>query len=233
MPGVQFAKQEEDADIHRVEEPLRAVLLDALGTVVEIEPPWVHLAATLGLDAHDPGLVAAVRAEMGFYKEHSHEGRDAGSLAALRERCAEILTSRLGRPVDVETMMRAIRFRAYPDAAPALAALRVPGLRLVCVSNWDCSLPEVLERCGLGKLFDGVITSAEAGSGKPDPAIFAAALELAGCSAGAALHVGDTEAEDVAGARAAGIATLLLDRGGGGQIASLAELVARVDTMRA
>ncbi len=95
------------------------------------------------------------------------------------------------------------------------------GLRLVCVSNWDVSLPEVLERCGLGGALDGVVTSALAGVRKPDPAIFAPALELARLPAGDALYVGDTPAEDLAAARAAGIPALLIDRAGGADIDSL------------
>jgi putative hydrolase of the HAD superfamily len=201
----------------------RAVLLDALGTLVELDPPWPHLAEALEIEADDR-LIGAVRAEMRYYREHSHEGRDAASLAELRARCAEVLSRELGREVSVETMMGAIRFRAFDDAAPALAQLRALGLRLVCVSNWDVSLPEVLTRCGLDGALDAVVTSAEAGSRKPDPAIFQPALRLAGCSAAEALYVGDTPAEDVVGARAAGIPALLIDRGGGGDIDSLASI---------
>ena len=73
--------------------------------------------------------------------------------------------------------------------------------------------------------------SAGSGARKPDPAIFAPALELAGCEPREALHVGDTAAEDVDAARAAGIRALLLDREGGGDIASLAEVEPRLDTM--
>ena len=198
----------------------RAALLDALGTLVELEPPWTHLAAALGVPA-DERLVGAVRAEMSYYREHSHEGRDSASLADLRRRCAALLSRELGRKVPVETMMSAIRFRAYPDAAPALAGLRERGLRLVCVSNWDVSLPDVLARCGLAEALDGVVTSAEAGARKPDPAIFEPALRLACCTPPEALYVGDTPSEDVAGARAAGIRALLIDREGGGDIESL------------
>ncbi len=71
---------------------------------------------------------------------------------------------------------------------------------------------------------DGVVTSAGTGFKKPDPAIFMAGLELAGCGADEAIHVGDTVAEDVAGAGAAGIRALHLDRAGGGDISSLAEI---------
>ena len=198
----------------------QAVLLDALGTLVELEPPWVHLAEALGVHP-DERLVGAVRAEMDYYRDHSHEGRDPDSLAELRARCAAVLSDALGRPISVETMMSAIRFRAFPDAAPALAELRGLGLTLVCVSNWDVSLPEVLERCGLGGALDGAVSSAEAGARKPDPAIFAPALELARCAPEEALYVGDTPAEDLAAASAAGIPALLIDRAGGADIDSL------------
>jgi putative hydrolase of the HAD superfamily len=205
----------------------RAILLDALGTLVELEPPWAHLADALGDGVPPDRLEAAVRAEMRYYRAHSDEGRDADSLADLRQRCADVLSRELGRTVDVETLMAAIRFRAFNDAAPALARLRERGLTLVCVSNWDCSLPEVLERSGLGGALDAVVTSAAAGARKPDPAIFARALELAGATAGETVHVGDTAAEDVEGARAAGIRALLLERNGGagrGEQATIASL---------
>jgi len=198
----------------------RAVLLDALGTLVYLEPPWVHLAKALGTEP-DERLIRAVRAEMAYYKDHSHEGRDARSLAELRGRCAQVLSRELGREISVETMMAAIRFRAFDDAAPALADLRALGLRLVCVSNWDYSLPEVLARCGLDGALDGVVTSAEARARKPDPAIFDPALELTGCSSAEAVYVGDTPEEDAPSARRAGIRPLLIDRDGGADIDSL------------
>jgi putative hydrolase of the HAD superfamily len=207
----------------------RAILIDALGTLVELEPPWVHLARALGAEPDDR-LVRAVRAEMAYYKEHSHEGRDDASLAELRARCAEVLSRELGREIDVPTMMSAIRFRAFPDAAPALAALRADGRRIVCVSNWDCSLPEVLERCGLRAAVDGVVTSAAVGVRKPDPAIFAPALKLAGCGPDEALYVGDTPEEDRVAGEAAGIRVLLIDRDGNGDISSLDQIGQHLDS---
>ena len=84
----------------------------------------------------------------------------------------------------------------------------------------------MLENCGLASLLDGALSSAEAGSRKPEPGIFATALELAGCEPAEALHVGDTAEEDCEGARAAGIRALLLDReDGAGDISSLAQIV--------
>jgi len=208
--------------IHRM---TRAVFLDALGTLVELEPPWISLRDMVPAEVSDEQLVEALKAEMAYYKEHAHEGRDEASLAELRERCAALVSRKLGLDVGVDELVSAIRFSAYPDAIPALTALRDRRLLLVAVSNWDCSLPRVLEGCGLGEMLDGTITSAEAGARKPDPAIFERALEFAGCEASEALHVGGTAEEDVVGAGAAGIRSLLIDRDGGdGDIASLEEI---------
>lgn len=207
----------------------RAVFFDALGTLVELEPPWTRLACTLGGTDGDADVEGAMRKEMAYYREHAHEATDPEALADLRRRCADLLSRELGREVDVETMMAAIRFHPAHDARPALERLRTLSLTLVCVSNWDYSLPGVLDDAGLGGLLDGVVTSAQVGAAKPDPAIFHAALEAAGCNSEEALHVGDTPEEDVAGAEAAGIRALLLDRSPGqrldeAEIASLVEI---------
>jgi FMN phosphatase YigB (HAD superfamily) len=202
----------------------RACLIDALGTTVRLPHPWERLPES-SVAGIDPKRVrAAFEIEMSFYGEHAQEATDATSLADLRGRCAELLSGELGRDVDVPTMMSAIAFEAYEDARPALAGLRDIGLRIVCVSNWDYALGEVLERVGLDSCFDAVVTSAATGVRKPDPAIFATALELAGCTAAEAIHVGDGDA-DVDGAVAAGIDVLRIDRDGGGDITSLAEIV--------
>jgi len=205
---------------------VRAVFLDALGTLVELEPPWLSLRDRVPAEISDERLVSALRAEMAYYRDHAHEGRDEPSLADLRERCARLVSRELGTEVTPDELVASIRFRAYPDAQPALGELRARGLRLIVVSNWDISLPRVLERCGLAGMVDETVTSAGAGARKPDPAIFNAALELAGADPGEALHVGDTEDEDLAGARAAGIRALLIDRNGdGGDISSLKQIV--------
>jgi putative hydrolase of the HAD superfamily len=203
--------------------PRRACLIDALGTTVSLAPPWERVHPELGAGLPEERVRSAFRAEMGYYAAHAHAASDAERLADLRRRCAELLAEGLGREVSVEALMGSIAFAAYPDAAPALSVLRPGGLRVVCVSNWDYELEGVLERIGLGGCFDGVVASALAGARKPDPAIFAAGLRVAGCEADEAVHVGDDDV-DVEGAHAAGIDVLRIGREGGGDIASLAEL---------
>jgi putative hydrolase of the HAD superfamily len=214
---------------------LRAVLLDALGTLMYFEPPARLLRAALrerhGIDVPEAAAAAAMKAEIAYYRAHIDEGRDPRSLADLRRRSAEAMRPALGIDADAgaltDALLAALRFHAYPDAAPALRALRARGLRLVVVSNWDHSLHERLEETGLAALVDGAVASAELGRGKPDRAIFARALELAGAPAAAALHAGDSPEADVAGALAAGLRAVLVARDG-----AVAALAAGVPVIR-
>jgi putative hydrolase of the HAD superfamily len=201
---------------------MRAVLLDALGTLVELERPWPHLVAELGargVTVTEADARRAMLAEMAYYRANHDDASDRAGLADLRRRCAEVVRAELGADLpaaDVEAaMLAAIRFRPYREVPGVLAALRERGCALVVVSNWDVSLHDVLDQTGLRPLVDAVVTSAELGVAKPDPAIFAHALELAGgVPAAEALHAGDDVAADVEGARAAGIAAVLVARDG-------------------
>ena len=194
----------------------RAILFDALGTLLTFEPPAPHLRAALlertGTDIGDAGAKAAIRAEIAYYRAHMHEGTGPEALRALRMRCAEAMRLPFGVEVVLDALMASLRFHAFQDSAPALRALRERGIRTVVVSNWDWSLHERLHETGLAGLVDGALASAEIGSAKPDGAIFAAALRLAGTSPGETWHVGDTPEADVAGARAAGIRPVLIAR---------------------
>jgi putative hydrolase of the HAD superfamily len=221
----------------------RALLFDALGTLLELEAPAPRLCRELadryGVRVSEADAGRAMAAEIAFYRSHLDEGRDAESLVALREACAaelrralpEAARRALPAPAElVEALLASLRFHAYPDAEPALRAQRERGIRLVVVSNWDVSLHGVLENVGLSPFLDAILTAAEAGVRKPAPAIFAEALRLAGVPAAAAIHVGDSLDEDVAGARAAGIEPVLVRRDGDAPvpgvrtITSLAEL---------
>jgi len=204
--------------------PTRAVLLDALGTVVGFAPPAPALRDALaarGIDVTTTEAGQAVKAEIGYYRAHLHRARDASSLAVLRAECADVVRGALpataALPAEDLTaaVLEAFRFVAFPEVEAELRALRDAGVSLVVCSNWDVSLHDVLRDVGLGGYFAGVVTSAELGVSKPDPAPFAAALALVGDVAPAdALHVGDSLDEDIAGARAAGVPAVFVDRDG-------------------
>ena len=219
---------------------IRAVTIDALGTLVHMLPPGPRLRQQLreraGVDVSEEQATAGFAAEIRYYLEHHLEGGDPQSLDTLRDHCASVLRDALGLeqvelPVVREAMLASLHFEAFPDAVPALDQLRSGGLRMVAASNWDSSLPEVLERTGLAPLLDGVVSSAAAGAAKPDPRLFEAALKLAGVAPGDALHVGDRPDKDVEGAHALGMSAVLIARdgpppsaAGAPVIATLAEL---------
>jgi putative hydrolase of the HAD superfamily len=212
-----------------------AVLLDALGTLVELRPPGPRLRALLaerGFQVSEQRAAAAFAAEISYYLQHNLEGSDRERLDDLRDRCAETMMAALELPdldhaTAREVMLGSLEFVPFPDVLPALSALR--DHRLVVVSNWDCSLADWLGPAGLLEHVDAVVTSAEVGAAKPDRAIFVRALELARARPGASVHVGDSLQNDVAGARAAGIRPVLVARDGSppagvDAIRSLAEL---------
>jgi len=221
-------------------QPIRAITIDALGTLLELLPPAPRLQAelrALGVEVSLEQAGRAMKAEIGFYRGHLWMGRDAAGLAELRRRCAEVLRDALELELDLGTieaaLLAAIRFEPFPDTVPALRALRAAGVKLVAASNWDVSLHEQLARTGLTPLLDGALSSAEVGAPKPDPEIFTRALALAGARPDEALHVGDDLDADVGGALAAGLRPVLIDRDGSlapppgvRRIASLAELPA-------
>jgi FMN phosphatase YigB (HAD superfamily) len=201
----------------------RVVLLDALGTLVGFAAPWPALRdglAARGVDVSLDDAERAIRHEIGYYRANLHRARDADSLAAVRAECAAVVRAQLPATealpaAELEAaMLAAFAFRAFPDVEPELIALRDGGATLVVCSNWDVSLHDVLAEAGLTPYLAGVVTSAELGVSKPDPAPFRAALALVGAEPGDALHAGDSVEEDVLGARAAGIAPVLIDRDG-------------------
>jgi len=222
----------------------RALFVDAMGTLVTLRAPVERLVSVLReeLGAEVTGSQArfALGAEIAHYRAHMGEARDEASLRTLRARCAAVLWRALPplpelAGADAETMtgvlLSALRFTAYPDARPLLERVRAMGIRAVVVSNWDVSLAEVLGRTGLAPLLDDVIVSAVVGAAKPSPVIFAAALERAGARAEDCVHVGDSPQQDVAGARAAGIGPVLLDRGGGATAPEGVRVIASLDEL--
>ena len=197
-----------------------AILLDAYGTLVELDDPFARLRESLrhhiGVEVAPADAERAFRAEMAFYSEECQAGADAESLAGLKAECAGIILSELGIEADAGAAARmltdAVAFRAFPDAASLLAGLELAGVPVAVVSNWDYSLRGTL--AGLGLEFDAIVTCGETGVRKPDPRIFLEALGRLGVAPADALHVGDRDGTDGVGARAAGIDVRIVDRTG-------------------
>lgn len=208
---------------------MRAVTLDAMGTLLELDDPVPRLAAALsaaGFGQPADAVVRALRAEIAHYRANLTRGGDLEGLAVLRTECAAVLAGALEPPrppvpVARDALAVALRFRPYPETASALDLLAQAGARLAVVSDWDVSLHETLSALGLSERIRAVVTSAEVGARKPDPRPFHVALRALGAGPAGAWHIGDAPDLDGAGARAAGMEVVVLDRAGRGAVRDL------------
>ena len=227
-----------------IPDPLECVLFDAVDTLLAPAPSFqgrfVAVAAEHGVPLEEAAVDAAVAAAareaawpedwtdpatqrafwLGFYREV------LGSLGHSQEELAEALFQAFSDPAG---------YRLFDDVRPALDELAGRGMTLGLVSNFEPWLDEVLALQGIADRFAAVAISGTLGVAKPDPRIFKAALDEVGADPAATVHVGDQPVNDVAGALAAGITPVLIDRfgrhpGAGGahrveDLAGLLELV--------
>lgn len=103
----------------------------------------------------------------------------------------------------------------YPDVLPCLQALagRSRPLRRAVLTNGDPDQQRAkLARSGLLGHFEAVLTPADLGTAKPDPAAFTAACLQLGVSPRHVLSVGDWLEGDVIAATRAGLTGIWLDR---------------------
>ncbi|WP_179403169.1 phosphoglycolate phosphatase [Burkholderia guangdongensis] len=101
----------------------------------------------------------------------------------------------------------------YPDVAAGLDAMRAAGLKLACVTNKPHRFAiELLRQYGLADHFGAVLGGDSVPRKKPDPLPMLAACDALGVAPGAAVAIGDSENDALAG-RAAGMATLTVPYG--------------------
>jgi FMN phosphatase YigB (HAD superfamily) len=101
--------------------------------------------------------------------------------------------------------------RVGDDTLPVLRELKSRGVKIVVLSNIGMDIRGCLDRAGLSDLLNGVVLSYEVGLVKPDPAIYAHALELLDVPGSQTLMVGDSPQDDVGGVILK-IRTLILPR---------------------
>jgi putative hydrolase of the HAD superfamily len=192
------------------------VLFDAGSTLLFLDHARIAAAvgAALGLPLTGPTLAAGSGAAARTMEQTRATDREraAAYLEALFLE-AGVPPGRMGEVRDCLARLhdeRHLWSGISGDTHGALSRLKDAGLKLGVVSNSDGRVEEALEAAGLRGYFDVVVDSALAGIEKPDPAIFRAALDVLGVPAEEALYVGDLYEVDVLGARAAGMAAMLL-----------------------
>ncbi len=209
------------------------VLFDAGDTLVSPRESfgavYARVLATLGVDLKAADLERGLRRcwadtngaiEPGADRyAMEHGGEDAywlrfveGTLARTHRAPRDpLLATRAVAPLR-EAFRDPASWQVFDDVVPVLLALRQSGARMAIVSNWDSSLPRLLERLDLAKWFDVIVVSHLEGMEKPRPELFLRAIARLKGAPGDAIHVGDIPELDEVGARAAGIASLIVDR---------------------
>jgi len=232
VPLLSLASAEIDVD---------AVLFDAGGTLLRIDYEFLRACARSPFlsDAALARGEAAVRREIDRREAQTGGPRErdadrvAGYFRAVLERAGlDRAAADAAAPALAAEHARSNLWRvAMPGAAHALAQLRTRGFRVGVVSNADGRVAELLEAAGLAHHLEAIVDSHLEGVEKPDPEIFRRALARLGVPAARTAYVGDIFAIDVLGARAAGLAPILIDETGGyadvecPRIAALAELL--------
>jgi FMN phosphatase YigB (HAD superfamily) len=163
----------------------------------------------------------ALRDAGGAFTDAAFEQEYAACRAAQnRSFRVRLATAFLGPDADIASLEAiAARYWNYPpgalfdDAVPALTALRDAGYRLGVIANQPSQVRAALERDGLVGFFDTMGVSDDLGLHKPDPALFARTLEIAGVAAERTVMVGDRLDYDVRPAKQSGMRTVWILRG--------------------
>ncbi len=101
----------------------------------------------------------------------------------------------------------------YPNTDETLQYLKSEGYMLGIIANQSLGTAERLEKWGLKKYFDVIVSSAEVGMSKPSKEIFEKAFELADCRAEDSIMVGDRLDNDITPAKALGMTTVWIRNG--------------------
>ena len=102
--------------------------------------------------------------------------------------------------------------KLYPDTKMVLEIMSKK-YKLGVIANQSLGTKERLDNWGIGKYFDIIVASAEAGCAKPDLKIFNLALEQAGCKPNEAVMIGDRLDNDVVPAKQLGMKTVWVRQG--------------------
>lgn len=203
---------------------LRAVLFDAVGTLIELREPvgetYARLAAEYGARLPAARLEEAFARCLAASRPLVFPGEPLARAAELeREGWRRLVDdtfrsadgTALPRPFDAffarlfEHYAGRAAWRLRPAAEETLIALRSRGLATGIVSNFDQRLRRVLADLGVHHLFHVVVLPADVGAAKPDRAIFDAALKRLGLGGEQVAYVGDRAALDVEASRTAGL----------------------------
>src|SRR5580704_17061484 len=187
--------------------PLRVLLFDIFGTVVDWRSSLIDIAEATGAQGDWPAIIDDWRRAYQPALEKARQDSAWRDLKAVqRDPWDEGLDRRATprRGEHRETLVRGWRqLQPWPDSRDGLERLRA-GYITATLSNGHVAL--LAELLKFGDLrFDAVLSAQLAASYKPDPAVYLTALDLLECEPGdagmVAAHAGDLQAAAVVGLR--------------------------------
>jgi putative hydrolase of the HAD superfamily len=197
---------------------IQAVTFDVGGTLIECWPSVGHVYAEVAArhtarkfspTVLNRRFAAAWRAQKSF--EHTR-----ADWAALVDATFDGLVSAPPSQTFFEELYGRFSqpeaWHIFEDVLPALETLSARGLKLGIISNWDERLIPLLRKLGLAQRFETIVVSCEIAASKPSPLIFREAAQRLSVPPASILHVGDSPDADAAGAIAAGLQAVLLQR---------------------
>lgn len=192
-------------------EPLRAVIFDLDGTIVDTAPD-LHDQLEITLRQHDrpcPPL-ADVREMIGDGARVLIETGFAATGGWPADADLDLLYAGFLERYTAEPMKLS---KPFPGLGPLLDELGAADLRLgVCTNKPQAPSERILVALGLAGRFEAVVGGDVLPVRKPDPGHLGAVLERLGCAPEAAVMVGDS-ANDVAAARGVGLPCVLVSFG--------------------
>ena len=204
----------------------RAVLFDAAGTLIRLAEPvgetYARFARPFDLNLEprrlQDGFIESFRSMPAMvFAGESPRRIEEMERAWWRELVGRTLVAATDHPFErfddyFDRLFRhfsaADAWRVVPGGHALLVELRKRHVRTGIVSNFDHRLHGLLEALQLRPLLDDVVLPSDAGAAKPDPRIFRLALQRLRVPPSEAVYVGDDPKEDLAGARAAGMAAI-------------------------
>jgi HAD superfamily hydrolase (TIGR01662 family) len=180
---------------------VRAVVFDVGETLMDDSTFWGSWADWLGVPRHTMSVLVGVV---------TAQGRDNADALKLIKPGFDLVAERAAREAAGHGESIA-EVDLYPDARPALAALREAGLWVGIAGNQTERAGQLLRALELP--VDAVATSGEWGVAKPDPHFFERLCTWADCRSDQIVYVGDHRDNDIIAARNAGLHTAHIRRG--------------------
>ena len=196
------------------------VLFDAVGTLIYPDPPVARAYCDLGA-RHGSKLTAEQIGER--FRTVFPAACDAEPTSEERERwrwrgiVSQVFCDVSAGQEDLfESLWQHFadprHWAVFPDVAPAWRSLSAAGVLIGIASNFDQRLEEIARELSPLNEAEHLFQSAALGHSKPAPAFFQAIQQQLGISPHSILMVGDSQENDIEGARNAGWAAVRIDR---------------------